>query len=326
MLGKHPWHQALLNHVGQQLCDDRLPQALLFRHRRDYDDTQLAQNIAQLLLCDSHQGDDHCQHCQLITQQTHPNVVLLDVINHKVGIKDIRELEQQMWQTAIFDKPKVALILGIDLLSIGAQNALLKTLEEPPKNAYFVLSVTNISHVLPTIISRVQRLRHGRVDTDELYQWLQRQSYQQPPTTAAIAKMAKLADYLPQQTLALLRSPEMAAERETEKKQFAEFLAGQRQASALIRPQDKDTMAEKITRYCRYTEGMIRFLFEKNIKTADKNDSNSVQCCTWHGVSLRSLYRLHDVLMTLRQLSDTNVNMTMQLTTHLVDWQHDRKK
>ncbi|PID65332.1 MAG: hypothetical protein CR977_01215 [Gammaproteobacteria bacterium] len=79
---------------------------------------------------------------------------------------------------------------------------------------------------------------------------------------------------------------------------------------------------------------MITFLFAKtgdkncpeSNKKADKSTQYSVQYITWNGVSLRALYRLHDALSDLWRLSETNVNLPLQLTTRLTDWQHDRKK
>ncbi|PID65331.1 MAG: hypothetical protein CR977_01210 [Gammaproteobacteria bacterium] len=192
----YPWHRSALQHIKTQLGEDRLPHALLYRQRNDYFDTALGWQVAQLLLCEAKNGQDNCHHCRLLAEKSHPNVLFLDVFNKKIGIDDVRDLEQQMWQTSVFDKAKIAYISGMDLLSIGAQNALLKTLEEPPKNAFFILSVSNLSRVLPTIISRVQRLRHGRLEQHTLLHWLQAQ-LNTTMTEAEIGKIAKLADFAP---------------------------------------------------------------------------------------------------------------------------------
>lgn len=321
----YPWHAGLLTHVEQQFSENRLPHAMLFRCRRDFFDDMLGWEISKLLLCEQQTGADNCKHCVLATEKSHPNVLFLDVMNDKVGIDDVRALEQQMWQTSVFDKPKVAFISGMDLLSIAAQNALLKTLEEPPKNTFFVLSVENISRVLPTIMSRVQRLYHSALDSHDLLHWLQRELGEGAPTEAAIAKTAKLADNAPQQALALLNSPDRVAELTQEKQQFVAFLSGKASATSLLAGFSSDNATDVLTRFCRYTEGMIRFLFEKSLSTDDKSGENSLQYPTWNGVSLRAFYRLLDVLRAHRKLVYTNVNMTMQLTTHLVDWQNDRR-
>lgn len=325
MSHSYPWHREILTHVTTQLKAGRLPHAMLFRRRRGYFDDALGQEIAKRLLCDSQTGEDRCKHCHLAEEQNHPNVLFLDVINEKVGIDHVRELEQQMWQTSIFDKPKVAFISGMDLLSIAAQNALLKTLEEPPKNAFFILAVENISRVLPTIMSRVQRLHHCHVEEHERLHWLQSQLGNNAPTEAAIAKITQLADHAPQAALALLTSPDEVNRLEQEKKQFVDFMAGKVTTKTLLSGFTNETADEVLMRFCRYTEGMIRFLFEKSSQATDKTAENSVQYPTWNGISLRSLYRLHDILTAHRRLVRTNVNMPMQLTTHLVDWQHDRR-
>lgn len=321
----YPWHRQTIEHIKAQLATSRMPHALLYRRRRDYFDTDLGWQIAGLILCDTHSADGNCQHCRLMRDKTHPNVLFLDLINEKVGIDDVRALEQQMWQTSMFDKPKVAYISGMDLLSTGAQNALLKTLEEPPQNTFFILSVNNVSRVLPTIMSRVQRLHHKQVDIHDILHYLQMQ-LPTDQTEAAIANHLKLADGAPARALELLTSPQAVQEIESEKQQFAQFIAGQVNAYALNCSADKGELSAQLTRYCHYTESMIRFLFEKSLQSADKNDKNSVQYSTWKDVTLRALYRLHDKLANLRRLADSNVNMTLQLTTELTDWQHDRRK
>lgn len=327
----YPWHQNALSHVATQLRENRQPHAMLFRLRADYDDTTLGWQIAQYLLCDSQDACGQCKHCRLMDDRAHPNVLFLDVVNDKIGIDNVRELEQQMWQTSMFDKSKIAYIQGMDLLSLGAQNALLKTLEEPPKNAFFVLSVQNLSQVLPTIMSRVQRLRHGKTEQSILLHWLQQQ-LSAPMTDEEMAKTVKLADFAPLRAYELLTQPDAVKQLEQEKSQFARFMAGKCSASQLAETLEKEQPQGQLRRYCRYTEGMIRYLFDKSAdanqalenKRADKYRENSVQYATWNGLSLRALYALHDALTTLQHLADTNVNLQLQFITSLTDWQNER--
>lgn len=328
----YPWHQTTLNHTIMQLRERRQPHATLFRQRPDYDDTALGWHVVKRLLCDDYSGADKCKHCRLLNDLSHPNVLFLDVVNEKIGIDHIRELEQQIWQTSMFNKPKVAYIQGMDLLSLGAQNALLKTLEEPPQNAFFVLSVQNLSQVLPTIMSRVQRLRHGKFEESQLLHWLRQQS-PSSVSEAEIAKTAKLADFAPLRAHELLTQADAVKQLEQEKAQFAQFMSGKCSASKLAETLEKAQVSAQLSRYRRYTEGMIRFLFDKSAtanqptdnKRADNNGGNSVQYATWNGVSLRALYALHDILTTLQRLAETNVNLQLQFTTSLTEWQNERK-
>ncbi|MBS9777214.1 MAG: hypothetical protein KGV50_00490 [Gammaproteobacteria bacterium] len=322
----YPWHRELIAHVGQQYRERRLPPALLYRSRRGFYDEECGWAIAQLVLCESQTGVDNCKHCLLTEEKEHPNIVCLDAMNDKVGIDDIRLLEQHMWQTSIFDKPKAAFINGMDSLSISAQNALLKTLEEPPQNTYFILSVESISRVLPTIMSRVRRLHHTNIEQYDVLHWLQQQCGENAPTEAVIAKIAKLANNAPEQALALLSDTDQVAHLEKEKQLFVDFLAGKVSAKILLEQLPKEKTDEVLERFCRYTEGMIRFLFEKSTAATDKNAGNSVQYAKWNNISLRAFYRLLDILRDHRHLAYTNVNMTMQLTTSLIDWQYDRKQ
>lgn len=324
-----PWHRDILTYIEQQLKAQRMPQTILFRRRPYYFDTTLGWQIVQRLLCDTHTADDYCQQCHLMAEHNHPNVFFLDVHHEKVGINDIRQLEQQMWQTAVFDKPKIAFISGMDLLSIAAQNALLKTLEEPPSNVYFILSVDNISRVLATIMSRVQRLRHTTINDDSLHEilhWLQQSllEQQQSYTEAEIAKVAQLANFAPEQTLTLLKSPEQVTLLEKEKTIFAQFMSGKYAATDLVDNMDNSDYSQQLARYQRYVDNLIHVLFEKTAQQSDIKAENPIKYSKWQGLSLRSLYRLRDTLMTLRSLQETNVNLPIQLTDYLSRWQNDR--
>lgn len=324
----YPWHRHLLAHVQQSLADNRVPHAMLYRHRPHYFDEQLGKDIATLLLCENHEGSDRCQHCRLMHEDSHPNVIWLQVRKEKVGINEVRDLEQQMWQTAVFDKPKIAIIDGLDELSIGAQNALLKTLEEPPKNTFFILAVEQLAGVLPTIMSRVQRLHHnGLADTleDQVKLWLQQQLGEKAPTMEEIINTARLAEFAPEASLALLQAPELVEQRKQEKKHFAQWIAGRHQTLQLVDKMDKEGIYEQLKRYNHYVEALIRHLFDK-MQTQQNEVNGQRQIPRWHGVSLQGLFRLRDVLDNLQRLSRTNVNIIMQLQVDLMDWQNDREK
>lgn len=325
----YPWHKTLLAHVRQQLSDDRMPHAVLYRCRPHFFDERLGDAVAQLLLCDKHNGCGQCRHCHLMAESTHPNVLSLNAYEHKVGIDDIRQLEQQMWQTSVFDKAKIAIIHGVDLLSIAAQNALLKTLEEPPKSAFFILSVDNLSGVLATIMSRVQRLRHvpqKATQQQQIIHWLQQQLGEQSPTEAEITRVAKLAQFAPQATLSLLREPEQVTALNKEKSDFAQFVSGKSSAMQLVNLMNQEQLGEQLVRFGRYTETLIHGLFNKVAEQGNRRAVDASYSPKWHGVSMQGLYRLRDCLATLQQLQRSNVNMTMQLQTHLTDWQNDRER
>ena len=325
MIAHYPWHQSLINHVEQQQNENLLAPAMLFRCRKNYFDEVIGWELAKLILCDTKGGSDDCKHCHLTTEERHPNVMFFDVFNEKIGIDDVRQLEQKVWQTSVFDKPKVAFINGVDLLSIAAQNALLKTLEEPPKNVFFVLSAENTSRVLVTIISRVQRLKHVKLQYDDLLHWLQIQMGNDAKTKAEIITITKLSGNQPKSALALLFSPESVAHINGEKQLFVRFLSGKLSAKELLNGFDYKNPEDVLYRFCQYTEGMIRFLFEKSLQLTDNTSEKQLQCMVWNRLSLRDFYHLRDVLIQHQHLSHTNVNMTMQLTTSLSGWQNDRK-
>ncbi len=333
----YPWHERVQAHVAAQLAEGRMPHALLFRRRPYFYDRHLGYQIAKLLLCNEMTACNRCKHCRLVDSVTHPNLLVFNVFDDKVGIDDIRALEQQMWQTAVFDKPKVAFIHGIDRLSIGAQNALLKTLEEPPENAFFILSVDNISSLPQTIISRVQLIKHQRVVPTVVTEWLKQQligTHTMPLDNRIvdndndIANMAALAGFAPQRALELLSSGEKVAELKAEKQRVANFIAGKIGVNAVVDKMDNKDWDAQLSRYIGYVDRLIQRLFEcLSVVSRDDSESHNGEkdnIPMWQGVSMVSLYRLRDSLLEMRRLTTRNVNMTLQLKSCLGDWQQKR--
>jgi|GEM_PF-6333534 len=330
----YPWHQSLLTTLSQRIAESKVPHVMLFRCRPFFADEYLAWYIGKALLCDGCSQGSFCQSCRLVEQQTHPNISCL-VANAgkkgvKTGIDEVRALEQKMWQTPIFDKPKIAIIQSLDAFSMAAQNALLKTLEEPPKSTYFILSADDTTRVLPTILSRVYRLKHPAIDHRMLLDWLREQLLQARDSTAVtperLQQAAELASFSPLYALELLTSDKAIDALLAEKQQFAAFVSGKCLAHVLVDSMQHDDLASQLRRYGAYVEQLIRALFQKKLIQADNQADNSLKYPRWQGVSIRQVFALRDVLMTLQRLQASNVNMTMQLVSMLTEWQNDREK
>ncbi len=311
---KYPWHINLAEHYKAVIKGNSMPHALLLRERDGFYDESLVSFISGLILCDENSNEDNCKHCKLANDNTHPNIIYLNG-QDKLSINDIRELEQLVWKTPTFDKARVVIIRCLDLISVAAQNALLKTLEEPPKNTFFILTVINKSDILKTIISRVSYQKHPKVEEQDVLHWLQLKITEQGVEKGVleIAKIAKLVNINPQLSLELMSSNDMIETINNDKKEFAMFIRNRIGAVEFADKIEKDNISKYIKRYNDYIDVIIKTIFREN--------KNKIEIDNWNGVTLKRLYLLRDVFNKMLILDKGNLNMAIQLKSELLDWQ-----
>ena len=140
------------------LATRKLAHAYLFAGPRGTGKTTMAKLLAKALNCDEGIGHqcNQCKNCKAIIEGTHPDVLELDAASNN-GVDEIRELIDKVKYGTILGRYKVYIIDEVHMLSTGAFNALLKTLEEPPEHVIFILATTEPHKILPTILSRCQR-------------------------------------------------------------------------------------------------------------------------------------------------------------------------
>lgn len=148
----------ILDVLNNTLKKDMISHAYLFCGPRGTGKTSIAKLFAQSINCET-PGEVACGHCANCIEGLagiHPDIVEIDAASNN-GVEEIRNLIDRIKYTPILGKYKVYIIDEVHMLSAGAFNAFLKTLEEPPEHAVFVLATTEIHKVIPTIVSRCQR-------------------------------------------------------------------------------------------------------------------------------------------------------------------------
>lgn len=156
--------------LQNQLLEGRISHAYLFTGSRGTGKTSCAKILAKAVNCLHPQNGDPCNECEVckgIEAGAIMDVLEMDAASNN-GVNDIRDIREKVEYTPSSAKYRVYIIDEVHMLSAGAFNALLKTLEEPPAHAIFILATTEVHKLPATILSRCQRFDFGRIPPEAI--------------------------------------------------------------------------------------------------------------------------------------------------------------
>ena len=156
--------------LRQAVEQDKISHAYLFSGPRGTGKTSVAKIFAKAMNCPHQKNGEPCNECyicQAITEGSLEDVIEIDAASNN-GVDEIRDIRDKSTYAPSLAKHKVYIIDEVHMLSTGAFNALLKTLEEPTENVVFILATTELHKIPATILSRVQRFEFKSIKTKDI--------------------------------------------------------------------------------------------------------------------------------------------------------------
>ena len=156
--------------LKQAVEQDKISHAYLFSGPRGTGKTSVAKIFAKAMNCPNQVGGEPCNNCyicQAVTNGSLEDVIEMDAASNN-GVDEIRDIRDKSTYAPSIAKYKVYIIDEVHMLSTGAFNALLKTLEEPTPNVVFILATTELHKIPATILSRVQRFEFKSIKTQDI--------------------------------------------------------------------------------------------------------------------------------------------------------------
>lgn len=160
----------IIKTLKNEVANNKISHAYLFFGPRGTGKTTMAKAIAKLINCNSLDNLSPCEKCEsclLFNQKNNPDIIEIDAASNN-GVEEIRTIRDNVALMPSVSNYKVYIIDEVHMLSSGAFNALLKTLEEPPKHVVFILATTEFYKVPETIVSRCQTFEFERISENEI--------------------------------------------------------------------------------------------------------------------------------------------------------------
>ncbi len=231
-------HEEIATSIYNSIKINRSANAFLFTGIRGIGKTTFARIVAKALNCENALENickKKCNHCDQIANSSHIDVLEIDAAS-KTGVDDVRELIEFSRYPPTVAKFKIFIIDEVHMLSKQAFNALLKTLEEPPKYLKFIFATTEVKKIPITVISRCQRYDLSRVKSEELFVYLKNITIKEKKDVEdnAIKLIVKLSEGSVRDALSLLDRAIISSNENSLKFEDAQKIFGYVNKSAYI--------------------------------------------------------------------------------------------
>lgn len=159
----------IIQTLKNAIVQNRIAHAYLFCGPRGTGKTSIAKIFAKTLNCTNSQDAPCgvCENCKMAANGSHPDIIEIDAASNN-GVDEVRNLIDKVKYAPMQGKYKIYIIDEVHMMTSGAFNALLKTIEEPPAHVIFIFATTEPNKVLPTIISRCQRFDFNKVSIHDI--------------------------------------------------------------------------------------------------------------------------------------------------------------
>ena len=187
--------ETIVKILKNSIRKNEINHAYLFAGPRGTGKTSIAKIFAKIVNCENLKDCVPCEKCTSCTQTNNSDIIEIDAASNN-GVDEIRELRNKVNLVPSYGKYKVYIIDEVHMLTVGAFNALLKTLEEPPSHVIFVLATTDPQKIPETILSRCQRLDFKKISNDAIVENLDKIAKKEKIKIekAALYEIARLSD------------------------------------------------------------------------------------------------------------------------------------
>lgn len=207
----------LLGHSAQQKSLERLvstgklPTTILFSGVAGVGKSLVARKLASSLLCSEGKfgGCGHCEYCSLLEAATHPDFHFIECASKATDIETLRSLLYSLNLKSFFGKNRVVVLNDADELGVQGANLLLKSLEEPRPNTYFILVATHRGSLPPTLVSRCQVWFFDRLQDSDVRKLLAPKEAEINAAGLSIAELVTLTDGTIAQVDSLIEKSEL---------------------------------------------------------------------------------------------------------------------
>lgn len=315
-----PWHQPVAEKMHAVASQGQLTHAWLLHGKAGTGRHEFALALAQYLLCEQPTeagACGTCQSCQWFNAETHPDRIEVypEAEGKAIRVDQIRDLIEALSLTAHGQKAnRVVIISPAEAMNRQAANSLLKSLEEPPPNTYFLLISAELSALPATIRSRCQLFNLPSPSAEQARQWLVQESGESDDVSLAL----EIADFAPLAAIRLVEGGAVTA--------YQQLLEGFIQT--ISQPQAPNQMAEQWLKHEEYMpiNWMLRWLSVLiKLKQAGQSDESPLFQdkaikTLLQQLSLEQLFRFYDDVLEANRLWSAPLNRRLQLEALFSKW------